>query len=34
MDFDFKPYFEKYEMLVAASEAAFERVRDVHRDCV
>jgi Fe-S-cluster containining protein len=34
MDFDFKPYFEKYEKLVAASEAAFERVRDVHRDCV
>ena len=34
MDFDFKPYFEKYEKLVASSEAAFERVRDAHRDCV
>lgn len=34
MDFDFKPYFEKYEKLVASSEAAFERVRNAHRDCV
>jgi len=34
MEFDFKPYFEKYEKLVAASEAAFERVRNAHHECV
>ncbi|RPJ75056.1 MAG: YkgJ family cysteine cluster protein [Desulfobacteraceae bacterium] len=34
MDFDFTPYFEKYEKLVAASDAAFDRVRKAHADCV
>jgi Fe-S-cluster containining protein len=34
MDFDFAPYFEKYEKLVAASDAAFERVRAAHAECV
>jgi Fe-S-cluster containining protein len=34
MDFDFTPYFEKYEKLVAASDAAFERVKQAHADCV
>ena len=27
MDFDFTPYFEKYEELVAAAEEAFNRVK-------
>jgi len=34
MLFDFKPYFEKYEKLVAASDAAFERVKQAHAECV
>lgn len=34
MDFDFKPYFHKYEQLVATAGAAFDRVRQVHADCV
>jgi len=34
MLFDFKPYFEKYEKLVAASDAAFERVKKAHAECV
>ena len=34
MDFDFTPYFEKYEKLVTASDAAFERVKQAHADCV
>lgn len=34
MDFDFKPYFEKYERLVAAADAAFERVKEAYADCV
>lgn len=34
MDFDFTPYFEKYEKLVAASDAAFDRVKKTHADCV
>lgn len=34
MDFDFMPYFEKYEKLVAAADAAFERVRQAHAECV
>jgi Fe-S-cluster containining protein len=34
MDFDFMPYFEKYEKLVAASDEAFNRVRNAHADCV
>jgi Fe-S-cluster containining protein len=34
MDFDLSPYFEKYEKLVAAADAAFERVRKTHAACV
>lgn len=34
MDFDFSPYFAKYEKLVTAAEAAFDRVRKAHADCV
>jgi len=34
MDFDFAPYFAKYEKLVAASDAAFEHVKQVHAECV
>jgi Fe-S-cluster containining protein len=34
MDFNFTPYFEKYEKLVAASDAAFDRVKKAHADCV
>lgn len=34
MDFDFTPYFEKYEKLVASSDAAFDRVKNAYADCV
>ncbi len=34
MDFDFTPYFEKYEELVAAAEDAFNRVKNEYPDCV
>ena len=34
MVFDFTPYFQKYEKLVAASDAAFERVKQAHAECV
>jgi Fe-S-cluster containining protein len=34
MEFDLTPYFQKYEKLVAASDAAFDRVRQAHRECV
>ena len=34
MDFDFRPYFKKYEELVAKSDDAFERVRAAHAECV
>ena len=34
MDFDFSPYFKKYEKLVEASDAAFERVKQAHSECV
>lgn len=34
MIFNFMPYFEKYEKLVAASDAAFERVKQAHAECV
>lgn len=34
MDFDFTPYFEKYEKLVATSDAAFDRVKQAHAECV
>lgn len=31
---DLTPYFKKYEALVAAADAAFERVKEAHGDCV
>ena len=34
MDFDFSPYFKKYVKLVEASDAAFERVKQAHSECV
>ena len=34
MDFDFTPYFKKYEALVATADAVFERVRKAYADCV
>jgi Fe-S-cluster containining protein len=34
MDFDFTPYFEKYEALVSNADAAFERVKQAHAECV
>lgn len=34
MDFDFTPYFKKYEELVSKSDAAFERVRKAYAECV
>ena len=34
MDFDFTPYFKKYEALVEKGDEAFERVRQSYADCV
>lgn len=34
MDFDFTPYFKRYEQLVAAADAMFEKVKTQHPDCV
>lgn len=34
MDFDFSPYFKKYEELVAVAEDAFNRVKKDHPECV
>ena len=34
MDFDFTPYFDKYEALVAKADGAFERVKQAHAECV
>lgn len=34
MDFDFSPYFKKYEELVAIAEDAFNRVKTDHPECV
>lgn len=34
MDFDFTPYFEKYESLVETSDAVFHRVKQAHAECV
>jgi len=31
---DLTPYFKKYEDLVATADAAFERVKQAHADCV
>jgi Fe-S-cluster containining protein len=34
MDLDLKPYFDKYEALVEKAEAAFDRVKASHAECV
>jgi Fe-S-cluster containining protein len=34
MDFDFTPYFQKYEALVSKADGAFERVRQAYAECV
>jgi Fe-S-cluster containining protein len=34
MEFDLEPYFAKYEKLVAASDSAFDRVKQAHVECV
>ncbi|MDX1708968.1 MAG: YkgJ family cysteine cluster protein, partial [Desulfobacterales bacterium] len=34
MDFDFTPYYKKYEALVSKGDEAFERVRQAHAECV
>lgn len=34
MDFDFSPYFKKYEELVAVAEDAFARIRKDYPECV
>ena len=34
MDLDLKPYFDKYEALVEKAEAAFDRVKASHSECV
>jgi len=34
MDFDFSPYFEKYEELVAVAEDAFNRIKKDYPECV
>ncbi len=34
MDFDFTPYFKKYEALVSKADEAFEHVRQAHAECV
>jgi Fe-S-cluster containining protein len=34
MDIDLKPYFDKYEALVEKAEAAFNRVKASHAECV
>ena len=34
MSVDLKPYFNKYEALVAQADGAFERVKSAYTDCV
>ena len=34
MDFDFTPYFQKYEALVSKGDEAFEHVKQAFADCV
>ena len=34
MDFDFAPYFQRYEALVSKADEAFERVKKAHAQCV
>jgi Fe-S-cluster containining protein len=34
MEFDFSPFFKKYEEVVAIAERAFERVQEEYGDCV
>ncbi len=34
MEFDFEPHFKQYEALVKQVDNAFEKVKDLHGDCV
>ena len=34
MDIDFKPFFERYERIVAQADAAFQHVGKAHPDLV
>lgn len=34
MDIDLRPYFKKYENLVATADEVFDRVKKAHADCV
>jgi Fe-S-cluster containining protein len=34
MDFDFTPFFKRYEALAAQAEAAFDKIEQDHPDCV
>lgn len=34
MGYDFSPYFKKYEALVSQANAAFDRVKNAHSECV
>lgn len=34
MNFDFSPYFKKYEVLVSKGDEAFEHVRQAYAECV
>jgi Fe-S-cluster containining protein len=34
MDFDFTPFFKRYEALAAQAEAAFDKIREAHPECV
>ena len=34
MDFDFTPFFKRYEALAAQAEAAFDKIQQEHPECV
>lgn len=34
MDFDFSPFFKRYEALATQAEAAFDKIREAHPECV
>ena len=34
MEFDFSPFFEKYQSLVAIADSVFERIKQEYPDCV
>lgn len=34
MDFDFAPFFKRYEALAAQAETAFEKIKQAHPECV